>query len=107
MRRARGPAIAVLSLLCVQAALAAGDQPKKTTKPQNLSDHERALHVLQRLTFGPRPGDMETVLSMGVNEWIEQQLNPSKIPNTTLDGKLAPYRTLRMQPRDLAQAFPT
>lgn len=103
----RGSAIGVLLLLCVQAALAAGDQPRKTTKSQTLSDHERALHVLQRLTFGPRPGDMETVLSMGVNEWIEQQLNPSKIPNAALDSKLAQYRTLRMQPRELAQAFPT
>jgi hypothetical protein len=107
MRRARGSAVAFLLLLGLQAALATGNQPRKAAKPQTLSDHDRALHVLQRLTFGPRPGDIETVLSMGVNEWIEQQLNPSKIPNAALDGKLAQYRTLRMQPRELAQAFPT
>src|SRR5262249_61472570 len=49
----------------------------------------------------------EKVLAMGVDQWIEQQLNPAKIPNPVLDGKLGQYRTLRMQPRELAQAFPT
>ncbi len=110
-------ALAVLLLLACHAALATGNDKEKDKnkdkrvkippKPQALSDHDRALHVLQRLTFGPRPGDIEKVLALGTDKWIEQQLNPGQIPNPTLDSKLAPYRTLRMQPRDLAQAFPT
>src|SRR5579863_4344039 len=106
-------ALAVLLLLGSQTALAAEkdkDKDKHTKtppKPQVLSEHDRALHALQRLTFGPRPGDIEKVLAMGVDQWIEQQLNPAQIPNSTVDGKLGPYRTLRMQPRELAQAFPT
>jgi uncharacterized protein (DUF1800 family) len=79
----------------------------KTTKAAALSDHDRALHALSRLTFGPRPGDIEKVIAMGVDNWLEQQLNPAQIPNGALDGRLGGYRTLRMPPRDLAQAFPT
>jgi len=84
----------------------AGKNPK-TTRPQVLSEHDRALHALQRLTFGPRPGDIEKVLSVGMDNWIEQQLNPAQISNSALDARLGQYRTLRMQPRDLAQALPT
>src|SRR5258708_669287 len=81
--------------------------PNKSAKNAGLSEHERALHALQRLTFGPRPGDIEAVRAAGVDNWIEQQLNPSQIPNAGLDGRLAPYRTLHMTPRDAAQNFPS
>ena len=113
MSRLGTGAFALLLLLVSHAALASDkdkdkDKHAKTPpKPQVLSEHDRALHALQRLTFGPRPGDIEKVLAMGVDKWFEQQLNPAQIPNPTLDSKLGQYRTLRMQPRDLAQAFPT
>jgi len=107
MRYARTSAVAVLLLLWLGSAFASGKPPKNPTKQQALSDHDRALHALERLTFGPRPGDIEKVLAMGVDQWIEQQLNPTKIPNLVIDSKIGQYRTLRMQPRELAQAFPT
>src|SRR5215475_650320 len=90
---------AILLLLWLQTAFASGKKPPKV---QSLSEHDRALHALQRLTFGPRPGDIEKVLAMGINNWIEQQLEPSKIPNSVLDNKLGQYKTLRLQPRELA-----
>ena len=93
----------VLALLTQSYAAGKGS---KSAKPQVLSEHDRAFHALQRLTFGPRPGDIEKVLATGVDAWIEQQLNPAQIPNSALDSKLGQYRTLRMQPRDLAQALP-
>ena len=65
-----------------------------------LSEHDRALHVLNRLAFGPRPGDIEKVMDAGVDNWIEQQLQPDKIANPVLDSKLTPYRTLQMQACD-------
>ena len=91
-------------LLSFTCAYGAG---KKSKLAPELSDHDRALHALERLTFGPRPGDLEKVLSIGLSRWIDQQLNPASIPNPVLDGRLAGYRSLRMQPRELAQAFPT
>jgi hypothetical protein len=39
-------------------------------------DQRRALHALNRLTFGPRPGDVQQVMAMGVDQWIDLQLHP-------------------------------
>jgi uncharacterized protein (DUF1800 family) len=96
-------------LLVFSASGAVGEKNNKdakATKAAALSDHDRALHVLSRLTFGPRPGDIEKVMAMGADNWLEQQLNPAQVPNPALDGRLSSYRTLRMAPRELAQAFP-
>jgi len=102
-------ALLVFLLACpsVFATNPAGAPGKKTPPPPALSEHARVVHALQRLTFGPRPGDIERVQAMGLDNWIDQQLDPAQIPNSALDGRLAQYRTLRMSPRELAQAFPT
>jgi uncharacterized protein (DUF1800 family) len=97
----------LLALSASRATAGKNNKDPKTTKPAALSDHDRALHALNRLTFGPRPGDIEKVMAVGVDNWMEQQLNPAQIPNPGLDSRLASFRTLRMPPRDLVQAFPT
>src|SRR5258708_22441274 len=94
-------------LIACTSLFGANPPGKKPQPPPTLSEHDRIVHALQRLTFGPRPGDIERVQTMGLDNWIEQQLNPAQIPNSALDGRLAQYRTLRMSARDLAQAFPT
>jgi uncharacterized protein (DUF1800 family) len=77
--------------------------PKLTPK---LTDEQRALHALNRLTFGPRPGDLQKVMDTDVDDWIEQQLHPEEISDSVLDGKLGQFRTLRMSTHDLLQTFP-
>jgi uncharacterized protein (DUF1800 family) len=80
---------------------------KRTAAPASkLTEEQRALHALNRLTLGPRPGDLQKVMDMDVNDWIEQQLHPEEIPDSVLDGKLGQFRTLRMSTRDLVQTFP-
>src|SRR5437868_588231 len=71
-----------------------------------MDDSKRALHALNRLTFGPRPGDVQRVQSMGVDKWIELQLHPEKIDNSSLDARLAPFRTLKMDSREMVENFP-
>ncbi len=103
-------AIALLGPLFLLASFANGEAAGKKTKsvpPPVLSEHDRALHALGRLTFGPRPGDLGKVMATGVDNWIEQQLNPAAIANPVLDTRLAGYRTLRLAPRELAQTFPS
>ncbi|MGD0215594.1 MAG: DUF1800 domain-containing protein [Terriglobales bacterium] len=79
---------------------------KHASTPAKLTEEQRALHALNRLTFGPRPGDLQKVMDADVNDWIEQQLHPEEISDSVLDGKLGPFRTLRMSSRDLVQTFP-
>jgi uncharacterized protein (DUF1800 family) len=55
------------------------------------------VHVLNRLTFGPRPGDVEEVRRIGLEKWIAVQLHPESISeNPILETRLQPYETLRM-----------
>ena len=71
-----------------------------------MDEQKRALHALNRLAFGPRPGDVERVAAMGVDQWIDQQLHPDKIDDRSLDARLAPFRTLRMDTREMVENFP-
>ncbi len=67
---------------------------------------KRAVHALNRLTFGPRPGDVQQVMAMGVDRWIDLQLHPDKISDDALQARLEPLRTLHMNSRQLAENFP-
>jgi uncharacterized protein (DUF1800 family) len=66
-------AIAALSA----AELTAGGSP--VPDPASPSDEPTIVHVLNRLTFGPRPGDVEKLRTMGLASWIDQQLHPERI----------------------------
>lgn len=73
-------ALAISGLFAAQAATA--------VNPKNqLTEQQRALHVLNRLGYGPRPGDIEMVTGMGVDQYIDAQLHPQSIrlPNELLD----------------------
>ena len=64
------------------------------------------LQVLNRLTFGPRPGDAEEVRRMGVEKWIELQLHPNRIPeNPVLETKLKLLETLHMDVAELLKQY--
>jgi uncharacterized protein (DUF1800 family) len=91
-----------VSLACAIPVLA----KKKVTPASSPAEQKRAVHALNRLTFGPRPGDVQRVMAIGVDAWIDQQLHPSKINDDALESRLAPFRTLRMSPREVAEDFP-
>jgi len=73
--------------------------------PENTGDRAAALHVLNRITFGPRPGDVEAVEKMGIQNFIEQQLHPENIDDSKCDAEVAQYELLQMSTADLAKIF--
>src|SRR6478736_8591692 len=89
------------SLLCFSSAVAR----QKTATPR-CNERQRALQALNRLTFGPRPGDVDRVQAIGVDKWIDLQLHPESINDDALDTRLEPFRTLRMSTRELVENFP-
>ncbi len=93
--------LVVAGLITVELALG-----KKKQVSSQMDDQKRALHALNRLSFGPRPGDVQRVAAMGVDKWIDQQLHPEKIDDSALDAHLEPFRTLRMDTREMVQNFP-
>jgi uncharacterized protein (DUF1800 family) len=71
-----------------------------------LTQRERALQMLDRFTFGPRPGDVDRLLALGPDKWFEQQLNPEAIKDPALDRRLADFPTLNMTPQQALLVFP-
>ncbi|MGA2021291.1 MAG: DUF1800 domain-containing protein [Candidatus Sulfotelmatobacter sp.] len=94
-----------VSLACIVPPLLAKKKDKEKTS-SGAGDQRRALHALNRLTFGPRPGDVQRVMAMGVDKWIDLQLHPDKIDDSALNVRLEPFRTLRMNTKELAENFP-
>jgi uncharacterized protein (DUF1800 family) len=82
------------------------DKPSGTTSQIQMDGQKRAVHALNRLTFGLRPGDLDRVTQMGVDRWIELELHPEKIDDSALDARLAPFRTLRMGTKEIVENFP-
>jgi uncharacterized protein (DUF1800 family) len=96
-------ALVLVALLLVTAGLYGSKKTKNTIAPDQ---QKRALHALDRLTFGPRPGDVQSVVAMGVDKWIDLQLHPERIDNRAVQVRLAGYRTLQMSSREMLFEFP-
>ena len=75
--------------------------------PAPLTDHQKAVHVLNRLGFGPRPGDVERVEQMGVDAYIHQQLHPETIDDAKADAATARFETQSMSSARLMDAMNT
>jgi uncharacterized protein (DUF1800 family) len=74
---------------------------------KSLPKNDRISHALNRLAFGPAPGDVERVRAMGLKRWIELQLHPQRIEeNAALTARLAPLDTLRMSPAEMVEHYP-
>lgn len=72
---------------------------------QALTEEQKIVHVLNRLGFGPRPGDVERVQKLGLEKYIEQQLQPARINDDALQRKLAALTVLPMSDTALAEDF--
>jgi len=71
-----------------------------------LTPEQKAQHVLNRLAFGPRPGDIERVKAMGVERYIDAQLHPERLTDpAALRNRLASLDTLQMSAADLFRAY--
>jgi len=95
---------------------AAAGKPKKAVPDaalqaklfqKKLNNDQQVLQALDRLTFGPKPGDVEFVKKMGLKKWVELQLHPDRIrENADLEAKLEPLESLRMTPLEAVQHYP-
>lgn len=93
-------AAAVLTVLAVSMIARAEQQMSS-----QLTDRQKVLHVLNRLGFGPRPGDVERVEKMGIDAYVRQQLHPEGIPDAEVDKTLAPLDTLTMASPQLMSEY--
>jgi uncharacterized protein (DUF1800 family) len=73
--------------------------------PAQTSPRDSALHALNRLAYGPRPGEVDRVPVAGVMQWIDQQLSPDKIDGRHLAVREREFTILAHDRRDLAQMY--
>jgi uncharacterized protein (DUF1800 family) len=107
MRAVLAGALCVLTI--DQPMLAGANVVKRgpTAGGQQIKGGGRVLHALDRLTFGPRPGDVAAVAAMGLTTWFDNQLNPSKIDDSALNGRLAQFPAMQLPQSELMARYPS
>jgi uncharacterized protein (DUF1800 family) len=110
--RGNGIAIRAITLVTTSALLVSTllpgvhAQQKATARITTLKEDQRILHVLNRLGFGARPGDVARVKAIGLDNYINQQLNPQKIGDSVAEAKIKDLSTLNMTTAQLYERFP-
>jgi uncharacterized protein (DUF1800 family) len=92
-----------------------GPAPRTVVTPQEMAAQsapreqtadEQVNHVLSRLTFGARPGDVEAVRAMGVDKWIDVQLHPERINDSASDQYFAALESYNTSSQSLQEKYP-
>jgi len=92
----------VLSFALAAAAAALGAK----TAPLPATEEDAAIvHALNRLGYGPRPGDVDRVRAVGLDKWIDEQLHPERIADPAVSARLASLPTLRLSTGDLTARY--
>jgi len=97
----------LLAIAVVHPAARGKNKSNPAAASSEMDEQKRAAHALNRLTFGPRPGEVDRVRAMGVDKWIELQLHPDKIDDSSMEARLSPFRTLRMSAKETVENFPS
>jgi uncharacterized protein (DUF1800 family) len=71
-----------------------------------LTEDQAIMHAMNRLAYGPRPGDVEYIRKLGLEKWIDLQLQPNSIDDSALETRLQRYPTIAMSSRELLDKFP-
>jgi uncharacterized protein (DUF1800 family) len=71
-----------------------------------LSEDQRIIHVLNRLGYGARPGDLERVKQIGLAAYVDRQLDPGRIPDDRLEASLRAFPALTMSVPELLRSYP-
>jgi len=96
-----------LTAICLGLSASVLVSASKKPAPSNeMDERKRALHALSRLTFGPRPGEVERVAAAGVDKWIDEQLHPERIDDRAAEARLSGFTTLKMDTREMIEKFP-
>ncbi len=90
--------LSIVATLCVLTAQATGVAPALTPR-------DSAFHALNRLAYGARPGEADSVAKVGVMRWIEQQLDADHIPDSRLAAREREFKILDYDRANLAGRY--
>jgi uncharacterized protein (DUF1800 family) len=94
-----------LAILTIAGALPLNASRNTASAVPSHPDDKTIIHVLNRLGFGPRPGDVERVRALGLQTYIDQQLRPDRIADPGMSARLASFETLSKSSREIAEEY--
>ena len=74
-------------------------------KKAGLTQRQAAAHLLSRFSFGAKPGDVDRVIKMGLENWFEQQLE-GDMPDEEMNNRLKNYDLLNLSNKEVVAQFP-
>ena len=101
MQHIRNIAAAALGVLCLATTVGAQTSPAVRELPAD----QQIMQALNRLTFGPRPGDIQKVRAIGLDKWIDEQLHPERIDDSAIDAFMTHYSVLNQDQNELLKEY--
>ena len=99
--------VAIAAALFLPAAMRAQMRPAISSADavRELPADQQIMQALNRLTFGPRPGDIQKVRAIGLDKWIDRQLHPEQIDDSAIDTFTKKYALLNEDQNDLLRQY--
>jgi uncharacterized protein (DUF1800 family) len=94
-----------LTIFAVLSPVFAAGTDEKVDK-KTLTEEQKIIHVLNRLGFGARPGDVERVKRMGLQKYIDQQLNAGSIDDSIAEAKVRDLEVFGMTTAEVFAKYP-
>ena len=79
---------------------------KSKATAASLSADQKIIHLLNRIGYGPRPGDVDRIKRMGIDKYIDLQLHPERIEDPGIEARLANFPSLRMTLSEIQEKYP-
>ncbi len=101
-----GLGLAIAGVLTLSAIMPVVADTKSKAATTSLTADQKIIHLLNRIGYGPRPGEVERVRQMGIDKFIDLQLHPERIDDQSVDAKLANYPSLKMSLAEVQEKYP-
>jgi uncharacterized protein (DUF1800 family) len=95
-------AVVVFSILFPAVSFSSGQSAKRSA----LTEDQKILHVLNRLGYGPRPGDVNRVKAMGLRNYIDSQINAVSVPDAAAEQKVKHLEAFALSTSELFAKYP-
>jgi uncharacterized protein (DUF1800 family) len=99
-------ALVMTGALTLSAIIPVVADTKSKATIAGLTADQKIIHVLNRIGYGPRPGDVERVKRMGIDKYIDLQLHPERIDDPGIEARLANFPSLHMSLSEIQQKYP-
>jgi uncharacterized protein (DUF1800 family) len=78
----------------------------RPSEAARMPDDDKAIvHVMNRIGYGPRPGDVERVRAIGLQRYIDEQLHPERVADGAMPARLAALTSVTMSSREIAERY--